>query len=61
MGHDALGASVGEDDPALDRVLGVAGAPGRTGEGDRAVVKGRHRDVRGALIGLPAPLPAAPQ
>lgn len=40
--HDALSPGVGEGDPAVARVLGVAGAPSRAGEVTRAVVKDRH-------------------
>ncbi|GAA1325370.1 hypothetical protein GCM10009647_061870 [Streptomyces sanglieri] len=42
MDHDALSPGVGEGDPAVARVLGVAGAPSRTGKVPRAVVKDRH-------------------
>ncbi|XNR93431.1 hypothetical protein NRF20_37355 [Streptomyces sp. R-74717] len=61
VGHDALGAGVGEDDPALDRVLGVAGAPSRAGGVTGPWSRDGTMTVRGALIGLPASFPAAPQ
>ncbi|MFF3124627.1 hypothetical protein ACFVRD_20265 [Streptomyces sp. NPDC057908] len=61
MGHDALGAGVDGGDPALDRVLGVAGAPGRAGEVTGPWSRAGTMTVRGAPIGLPAPFAAAPQ